>query len=252
MTATYIYGVTDAGAELPARLRGVDGRSVLLAAHGGCAAIVSRLEDDRALGDRDDLVAHHRVLDEAVSTGCTVLPFRFGTAVTGPVLDDLLNINQEHFAGQLDRVRGCREFRLKVRYVEEALLREVLSEEPEIAALRARVRDVPEDAAYYERVRLGELTARSVMRRRRDEGQRLLDVLAARSRAVEQRALGREEEVLDAGFLIDDKDRNAFEQLVERLGKDNAGRIRMRLTGPLPPYDFMDQEILTWASSPAS
>jgi Gas vesicle synthesis protein GvpL/GvpF len=244
VTVQYVYGITDAEVDLPESLTGIDGKPVSLVAHGRVAALVSDLAADRPLGTRDDLMGHQGVLEQVVDSGGNVLPFRFGGALTDrdAVVEELLTPHEETFAEQLERLRGHVQMRVKARYVEDAVLREMVQEEPEIAELNQRVRELPEDAAYYDRVRLGELIAQGFTRRRQQDGQGLLDTLAPRAAAVSQRELSREDDVLDAGFLIDRKEREAFEKLVEKVGEDNSTRIRLRLAGPLPPYDFVGQE----------
>lgn len=244
MTVQYVYGVADAGVDLPEALKGIDGMEVAVVTHGRCAALVSDLAADRPLGTRDDLMGHQGVLEQVVEAGGTVLPFRFGGALTDrdAVVQELLAPNEEAFVQQLELLRGQVEMRVKARYVEDAVLREMVQEEPEIAELNERVRQLPEDAAYYDRVRLGELIAQGFTRRRQNDGQSLLDALAPRAKAVAQRELSREDDVLDAGFLIDRQEREAFEKLVEEVGEGGSGRVRLRLAGPLPPYDFVGQE----------
>jgi len=244
VTVQYVYGVTDADVEIPGTLKGIDGQEVSLVAHGRCAALVSDLAADRPLGTRDDLMAHQGVLQAIVEAGGTILPFRFGGALADrdAVVEELLSPHEDTFVEQLEPLRGQVEVRIKARYEEDAVLREMVQEEPEIAELNQRVRELPEDAAYYDRVRLGELIAQAFTRRRQNDGQGLLDALAPRATAVAQRELSREDDVLDAGFLIDRKEREAFQKLVDEVGKDNEGRIRVRVAGPLPPYDFVGQE----------
>lgn len=244
MTVQYVYGVTDAGAEIPGQLKGIDGQEVSLVTHGRCAALVSDLAADRPLGTRDDLMAHQSVLQAIVEAGGTVLPFRFGGALTDrdAVVEELLSPHEDTFVEQLEPLRGQVEVRIKARYVEDAVLREMVQEEPEIAELNQRVRELPEDAAYYDRVRLGELIAQAFTRRRENDGQGLLDALAPRATAVAQHELSREDDVLDAGFLIDRKEREEFEKIVDQVGKEIDGRIHLRVAGPLPPYDFVGQE----------
>jgi hypothetical protein len=252
VTTYYVYGVTDSGAALSGDVKGLRDGGVSLFARQGCAAIVSELDGDRPLGTRDDLTAHHRVLSALLAAGDTVLPFRFGAALDGTdaVVTDLLTLNEEYFRSRLEALRGRVELRLKCRYVLERVLREILGDEPEIAALSRRLRGVPEAAGYHECLRLGELVARSLTRRRQDDAERLLGALTPWAKAVARQETGGDDQVLDAGFLIDEADRSAFEQRVDLLGAENAGPIRLRLTGPIPPYDFAGQEGMTWASSP--
>ncbi|RFS83836.1 hypothetical protein D0T12_16575 [Actinomadura spongiicola] len=243
----YVYGVTRSGAALPADVAGLEDRPVrLVDGGGGCAAIVSDLPGNRPLGERADLVAHQRVLNALVEAGTVVLPFRFGSALTDTtaVEKELLADNTARFAEALDRLEGRVELRLKATYVQETVLREIMDAEPEIAELARRLREVPPDiadAVYYDRVRLGELIAQAVTRRRETDGQVLLEAAAPAAEAVSPKPPVREEDVLDASFLVTADRRAEFERVVEELGRTHADRIRLRLIGPLPPYDFVPE-----------
>ena len=112
---------------------------------------------DRPLGTRDDLIAHERVLD-TVAERTAVLPMRFPAVVEEQgVVDELLAPNQDRFVEALARLDGLAQFTLKGRYEQDAVLREIAEADPKIMALRERVRELPEDASYYDRIRLGEL-----------------------------------------------------------------------------------------------
>ncbi|RKS73546.1 gas vesicle protein GvpL/GvpF [Actinomadura pelletieri DSM 43383] len=243
----YVYGVTRSGAALPADVTGLDDHPVRLVDGGGaCAAIVSDLPADRALGERADLIAHQRVLNALVEAGTVVLPFRFGSALTDTtaVEKELLADNIARFTEALDRLEGRVELRLKATYVQETVLREIMEAEPEIAELARRLREVPPDiadAVYYDRVRLGELIAQAVTRRRETDGQVLLEAAAPAAEAVSPKPPVREEDVLDASFLVATDRRAEFEEAVEELGRAHADRVRLRLVGPLPPYDFVPE-----------
>ncbi|WP_067803473.1 GvpL/GvpF family gas vesicle protein [Actinomadura formosensis] len=244
----YVYGVTRSGTPLPADVAGLDDRPVSLVENGGvCAAIVSDLPTGRALGERADLVAHQRVLNALVDAGTVVLPFRFGAALAdhAAVEKELLAANSERLGQVLDQLDGRVELRVKATYVQDTVLGEIMTAEPEIAELSRRLREVPPDAAdavYYDRIRLGELIAQAMERRREHDGQALLDGAAPAAEAFTRKTPAREEDVLDASFLVRADHREAFEQAVDELGREHGDRIRIRLIGPLPPYDFVPEE----------
>ncbi|MBX6767795.1 MAG: GvpL/GvpF family gas vesicle protein [Actinomadura rubrobrunea] len=243
-TPLYIYGVTRRDATLPQGLLGLDDHPVTLVTDGGCAAAVSPLPQNRPLGRRADLMRHQRVLTALVEADLAVLPFRFGAAMTGQdaVAKELLAANADRFARALDGVDGRLELRLKGTYVEDTVLREVMSDDPEVAALSQRLRQAPADAAdalYYDRVRLGELISQALQRRREHDARVLLERVAPTAERVVPKTPARDEDVVDAAFLVSRDRRGDFEQAVERLGAECADRIRLRLVGPLPPYDFV-------------
>ncbi|GAA0585628.1 GvpL/GvpF family gas vesicle protein [Actinomadura livida] len=244
----YIYGVTRSGAALPGDVLGLDDKPVTLVEDGGvCAAIVSDLPQGRALGERADLVAHQRVLNALVDAGTVVLPFRFGAALAdrAAVEKELLAGNSERFGQILEQLDGMVELRVKATYVQDAVLREIMTGDPEIAELSQRLREVPPDAAdavYYDRIRLGELIAQTMERMREADGQTLLDGAAPAAEAAVTKTPAREEDVLDASFLVRADKRAEFEQAVDKLATDHGERVKVRLIGPLPPYDFVPEE----------
>ncbi|HEU5030532.1 MAG TPA: GvpL/GvpF family gas vesicle protein [Spirillospora sp.] len=246
-TPQYVYGVTRSGASLPADVAGLDDRPVTLVEDGGrCAAVVSDLPAGRPLGERADLVAHQRVLNALLDAGLVVLPFRFGAALSdrGAVRKELLEGNSERLGQVMDQLEGRVELRLKATYVQDTVLREIMQEEPEVAELSRRLREVPADVAdavYYDQVRLGELIAQAMDRRREHDGQVLLEAAAPAAEAFVRKTPAREEDVLDASFLVRTDRREEFEKAVEKLGGAHTDRVRLRLIGPLPPYDFVPE-----------
>ena len=88
------------------------------------------------------------------------------------------------------------------------MLAEVVAADPEIAELRERTRDLPEDAAYGERVRLGELVARALEDKREFDAELLLDASSRSSPPTSLRPVAGLEHVLDVALLVDD-DRRA-------------------------------------------
>jgi hypothetical protein len=73
-------------------------------------------------------------------------------------------------------------------------------------------------------------------------------LLEPRVTAVVERAPAGPETAVDAAFLVPRPDRTVFEQAAEELGRRWESRIRLRLVGPLPAYDFVQTpEMDQWA-----
>jgi hypothetical protein len=242
MTATYVYGLVRAGTQLPEDLSGLgpSGR-VTTVVHGDVAAIVSDVPADRPLGTRDDLLAHEAVVDR-VGRDVTVLPMRFPAVVESDgVVDELLGPHHDDFVGALARLEGRVQYTLKGRYEQDVVLREVVADDPEIQALQAEVRELPEDASYHQRLRLGELVAGALEQRRDAEAAQLLERLEPLTEEVVANPPGQPDDVVNAAFLVERKRAQAFEDEVEQLGEQLYKRVRLRLLGPLAPYDFVTE-----------
>lgn len=240
--ACYVYGVVPSAARLPGQLRGLgpSGRVWLVRA-GEIAAVVGEVALDRPLGTRADLTGHEGVLDALVDAGTTVAPMRFGAVVADEqaVTDELLAPHEEHFTQLLRDLDGRVQYTLTGRYEEEPVLREVLEQYPQIRALQEQIAGLTPEQAYHERLRLGEMIVGALEDKQRRDGADLLDVLTPYAAGVVVRTPGQADGVVDAAFLVAVEGRDEFDAAVEECGRRLAGRVRLRLLGPVPPYDFM-------------
>ena len=237
----FLYGVVELDRDLP-ELTGLDGAPVTVLRHELVAAAVSEVRLDRPPGRRKDLVAYTGVLDALASTG-VVAPVRFGTALADErtVLDDLLGPQGHHLAEVLESLRGRRQFNLRATYVEDVVLGEIVRDDPEVRALRERTRDLPEEVAYGDRVRLGELVARSLEARAADDAAALMEAVLPLVVAEAPRAAPGAQSVVDVALLVDDARVESLERRLEELAETVHDRIRLRLVGPVAPFDFVGE-----------
>lgn len=243
MTPAYVYGLVAAGTVVPAHLVGLgpSGR-VTTVTHGRVAAIVSDLPIGRPLGTRDDLLAHETVVD-VVAEASAVLPMRFPAVVEeAGIVEELLAPHHDYFAGILAELEGRVQFTLKGRYERDAVLREVLGENREIRELQERVRELPEDASYYDRVRLGELIVGELESRRDIEAEQVLSALQPVVADLNAHEPASPDDVVSVACLVERAHLQRFEDAVEDLGRTLHGRVHFRLLGPLAPYDFVPAE----------
>jgi hypothetical protein len=209
--------------------------------HRKIAAVTSAVPADRALGTAADLRAHAAVL-ETVARFATVLPLRFGGVLAGheAVVAELLEPYHQALADSLDRLAGHEQFTVKGRYLGDVALREILAEEPQVMRLREELRSRDLDAFRKNGIQLGELVARALERKQHADADVLAGALAPHVAAVAERPATSPETAVDAAFLVRRQARGRFEQAAEDLGRDWQDRIRLRLAGPLPPYDFAE------------
>lgn len=240
----YVYGVTASDTEVPADLSGVDGQPVHVEPVGQVAAIVSALPEPDDFGAPDHLRQHGSVLD-TLASGAPVLPMAFGMIVADS--EDLAPQisspeRQAELLEGLERVRGAMQFTVRVAYVQDAVLAELVAENPEVSRLRDATRGTSADATYYERIRLGELVVQELQRKASADAPLILRALARFARDVRTRETGQAEEVVDAAVLVEREDREEFENALEDLAASMAARARFRLVGPQAPYDFVAEE----------
>ena len=249
--AVYVYGVLPAADAGTVAAEGIDGTRVRTVEHRDLAALVSDLESEALAAPA--VRAHWRVL-EAAAERATVLPVRFGTVMAGEaaVREELLEPGAQRLEGLLRSLAGRVQLRVKGTYDEDALLRAVVLRAPAIAALRERVRALPDDAGYYERISLGEMVASEIERVRADDEQRALGRLAPLAVGTRTEPAAEGGGAFDIAFLVERAGVDAFSRAVGELRAELSDRVMIKYVGPMPPYNFADAEATpegaaTWA-----
>jgi len=239
----YVYGVLPASERRAVTVAGVEDSGVRTVRHGELAALVSDL-DSEALAAAREVRAHWRVLEEA-SAGATVLPVRFGTVMESEsaVRDRLLEPNAERLVGLLRELEGRVQLNVRGEYDEERLLRAVVSGSPQVAALRERLQTLPDAAGYYDRIRLGELVAAEIERRREEDRAVALERLEPLAVSASTEAVTGTEGAFNLAFLVERGRLDRFSAAVRGLAEEVGERVRIRYVGPLPPYSFADAEL---------
>jgi hypothetical protein len=237
---TYVYGVRKPTSATISST-GIGGAKLRQIESDGVAVLVSDLPSPNVQFGREELTAHARVLEQALEQG-TVLPMRFGVVLDSPedVQARVLDAYRDELHRQLEQFEGKVELRLRAIYDEQQVMREIVTEDQEIARLRELVRREPEEATYFERIRLGELVAAAIERKREQDSDQVLRTLEPRAHAVVLGATTHERMVFSASFLVDRDQLAEFDKAVDEVGRQQADRMRLKYTGPLPPHSFAE------------
>jgi hypothetical protein len=238
-TGCYVYAVVPADADV-AGILGVDDQPVHLVEAGDVAVAVSPLDLDRPPGRRAELMAHSRVVEALASAG-PVVPVRFGSIVLDEdaAVDEVLSDDRD-LTALLQRLAALVQLNLRATYVEEQVLAEVVESDPVVAELRRRTRDLPEGTMHPDLVRLGERVAKALDHVREHDRVELMDRVEPLTVATRARPVGGTDGLLDLALLVEREHLVAVEEQLEQLAQDVHPRIRLRLVGPVPPYDFVE------------
>src|SRR5260370_38289886 len=118
-------------------------------------------------------------------------------------------------ADALEELDGLAEYVVKGRYVERAILNEVLSENKVAARLRDQIRGVDNDATREARIQLGEIINNAIAEKREQDTRALGKAMAETCEASLVRARTHEQNPVHVGFLV----RRGPEKGIERAGK---------------------------------
>lgn len=243
----FVYAVVSSDADTQGdQPPGLDETPLRLVAHGDIAAVVNDVLIERPSGRRADLMAYHRVLDRLAREG-PVVPVRFGAVLLDDeeVRESVLRPAEQDFAVLLKELDGRSQYTLRATYQDGVPLREIVSLDPVVGALRERTRGLSESESYAERVELGERVAAVMADLRAFDADVLLQAVApfARDHVL---MLGTGLDALaTVSLLVDDERVPKLESHLEGLAAEVHERIRLALTGPTAPFDFVGR--LGWA-----
>lgn len=253
----YVYGVVEAGTP-PFDAPGMDeGHAPRMLVEGRLAALVGEislaefgeeaLEENLARPDwlEQKVRAHEAVLEAALRVG-PVLPFRFGTVyVSEEHVSEMLAREAEALAASLARVRGKREWGVK-GFVDFARLAESLqTPEPTPAAAV----ETQTGAAYLDRRRLEQRVRegadRTTLEIASDAHARLAARAAEAALNPPPRAQPRGGQLFFNGvYLVENGREEELRQVVRELSEQYRDRgVRFGVTGPWPPYNFVEREV---------
>jgi hypothetical protein len=239
----YIYGIVPADVEVTEEAQGVGDppAPVEVVRSGDLAALVSEIDTEQPLGRPEDLTAHQRLLD-GTAPAAPVLPLRFGAVMTSKksVAEELLEANHDDFTKALSELEGKAQFVIKGRYVQDAILREVLAEDPDAATLRDQIHSAGnEDATRDLRIQLGEMINEAVAAKREADTRTLGDAVAGVAIVSSVREPSHEEEAANIAVLVETARQDDLERAVADFASQWEGRVTLRLLGPMAPYDFV-------------
>jgi hypothetical protein len=244
----WLYGVVGAHVREPPAADGVDGRPVFLHRRGSLAALLSEVPrdqfDEDALRTRlEDLAAvevlargHDAVLEAAMAND-TVVPFRLCTIYSSiGGLNAMLDRETAMLTSTLARLDGMQELGVKAFLLASpgASAREQLPT-PESGTAYLTLKREERQTAEHDReaddTAVAEIHARLAERA----------AAAKLSMPQDRRLSGRDAEMtLNAAYLVPVDEADAFRELVERLARDHEARLELEVTGPWPPYNFVD------------
>jgi gas vesicle protein GvpL/GvpF len=241
-TGVYVYGIVPGDVEIEPGTAGVGDPpgEVRAVRYRDLTALVSDVDLDRPLGRAEDLFTHEELLDTSAAD-VAVLPLRFGAVLASDyaVTEEVLSPHYDEFAAALRQLDGHAEYIVKGRYIEHAVLSDVLEQDPEAARLGQQISGTDPVEARDQRLRLGEMVAAAIAAKRETDTRALGEAVSGQVTASVVRPPTDELDAVYAAFLVETGKAEGLRQAVERLAGEWHDRMDLRLIGPLAAYDFV-------------
>lgn len=229
MSLIYAYGF--ARSVERTGLAGVENAPVEQIDHGDIALLGSPIEGEAEPDPWEGVVAHNRVLSEALANG-PVVPLQPGYLMERGDCQALLESEHQRVDRLLHQFAGRVEAKVQFSYHnEDTIVREIVAEQPQLAR---------STGSYGERIRVGEEIVSRLAQKREQDSRPLLESLKPCSEATvlhDQAELS----VLNASFLVDQANVPQFEQALGQLEAQHGKRMALKYIAPVPFYSFVEQ-----------
>jgi hypothetical protein len=213
--SVYVYGVIDGNIKENLDVTGIGDREdkVFSVKFKDISAIVSMTPFEEYDPTEENTLAHEGVIQELLKHNVTIAPMRFCTVLrTNDDLYKLLQSGYISFKRNLLRIRHRHEFTLKV-FLDLQKLQGEISDNDELVSMSHEIaqkfytglKEVTDDAVLSEQVT--------------------------------------EEMILNASFLVRKEQREKFQQVVVNFDKDYTDKLKVRISGPTAPYNFVSMPV---------
>ena len=243
--------------------------------HGGIAAVVSSTATEKFEISRENTLAHQRVLEAVMQRGHTVLPVRFGTLAKdkpdgpagGPapgqparradaesrIVNHVLVQRRDEFNGLLALYRDRVELGVKGLWTDmNAVFAEIVNENDGIRLLRKRALDGASPRSGMRsggmlplKARLGELVKKTLDAKKSAAESELLNHLAGTILEARKNKTFGDPMFANLALLVDKSRQDDLAAALSAIEDERDGRIRLKLVGPMPLFNFIEL-VITW------
>jgi hypothetical protein len=185
-----------------------------------------------------DLVTHQFVL-ERVMERFTTIPVKFGTMVeTEDEAIEFLAKGYSLLSEQLDKVEEKVELDVVASWELPKILPTIYRHDDQIQKKQNEIALLGNKVSVEDKVALGKLTEQALISRKAEYNQLILQTLKETVIDTCMHDLPDDAMILNGAFLLEKKNEERFNQLINSLDLKLENAVNFRVVGPLPPYSF--------------
>ena len=217
------------------------GDPVTTIAYKDLGAVVSSIPMTKYVVSKETMISHEKVI-EAVMKDHALLPVRFYTvAPNAEEIRSLLRRRYLEFKKLLRELDNKAELGLKALWRDmDCIFQEIVKENAEIKALRAKMTGCSAKEAGQDKGALGEMLKLALEHKKAEEREALLQPLRRLSSDSCLNTTYGDDMLMNTTFLVDRSREKELDGEVEELAARYKGRIEFKYVGPVPPYSFVN------------
>jgi hypothetical protein len=221
---------------------GARGDEVLTIGYDELSMVVSNHPMTKFVVDRENMLAHQKVIEEVMKEFDSTLPVRFGTiASSADEIRNLLDRRYREFKALLRDMDHKIELGVKGLWINiNAIFKEMAEENKEIKGLKEKLQNDTGGENVQAKMKVGRMVEEALTKRKEKEAEKIVDALKHTTSDYKLNKTVGDEMFINAAFLVDKGREKEFDNLMDDLSEKYKDRIKFMYAGPLPVFNFVN------------
>lgn len=243
----YIYCVVATPQERTFRVVAIGGggAEVLTCGYNDLSMVVSSYPISKLVVNRENMLAHQRVIEEVMGEFDSVLPVRFGTiAASVDEIRSLLAGRYDEFKNALREMDHKIELGVKGVWKNmDVLFNEIVNENKAIKQVKEAVLSNRSRKNIPAKVEAGRMLAGALAHKKEAEAEKVVNALRRTAFDYKPNKTVGDAMFVNAAFLVDKSRATEFDNIMDELSEIHKDKIKFAYAGPLPVFNFVNLAI---------
>ena len=243
----YIYCVVATPQEKTFRAVAIGGgvAEVLTCGYNDLSMVVSDYPVSKLAVNRENMLAHQRVIEEVMREFDSVLPVRFGTiAASVDEIRSLLAGRYGEFKNALREMDHKVELGVKGVWKNmDVLFREIVNENKAIKRAKEAILSDRNRKNIPAKVEAGRMLAGALEKKKEAEAEKVVNALRRTTFDYKPNKTVGDAMFVNAAFLVDKSRGTEFDNIMDELSEKYKDKIKFAYAGPLPVFNFVNLAI---------
>lgn len=240
----YIYCIIGTKQERHFGPIGIGGRGdeVSTIGYDDLSMVVSGHPMTKFVVNRENMLAHEKVIEEVMEEFDGVLPVRFGTiASNADELRNLLDRRYREFKNLLRDMDHKIELGVKGIWKNmDVIFKEVVDENKAIKRTKEDIQNDKNKKNIQAKMEVGKMVEKYLEKKKEKEAERIVDVLRRTAFDHKLNKTISDGMFINAAFLVDKGREKEFDNMMDDLSEGYKNRIKFLYAGPLPVFNFVN------------
>jgi len=239
----YIYCITETKQERNFGPIGIGTRAdeVLTIGYDDLSMVVSNHPITKITTNRENMLAHQKVIEKVMNEFDSVLPVRFGTIAAGAdEIRNLLDRRYREFKDTLIDMDHKVELGVKGIWKDmNVIFNEVVEENQTIKCLKEAIKK-ESNPNVQAKIDVGKLVKEALQIKKEKQAEEIVDRLRRASFEYKLNKTIGDEMFINAAFLVNKGRVKEFDNIMDDLGNEYEDRMKFMYAGPLPVFNFVN------------